>query len=330
MRQISSRLARRQGRPSSQGLRHTRSCRSLHPTDARIAPPKPITPASTIAHAAGEFIQARHHNPNTPAALKAITKAAGHRPASELNATILQAIVASWHHYSQHTRATYTKLLRCFVLWLEEIAGAPPGLHRAIPKNRQPGPRLTIATPAERNRLLAYANPAMRFFLLLCAELGLRHRTAASICLRNYTAETQSITFTTKGRVQQTLPVTPEIAAIFEALPADVDPDRPVVSILHTGKSHGSRPRFTKAWTRLKEVAGVRADLRIHDLRRTVAEDIWAVTRDLRIVQAQLGHRSPTTTARYLADRITLAELTPVLQQVQAHRLQQQQKEKPN
>ena len=39
-------------------------------------------------------------------------------------------------------------------------------------------------------------------------------------------------------------------------------------------------------------------------------------------MQAQLGHRSPTTTARYLADRIQLQDLQPILRKVQQLREQ--------
>jgi integrase len=55
-----------------------------------------------------------------------------------------------------------------------------------------------------------------------------------------------------------------------------------------------------------------RRELHIHDLRRTAAEEVWDATRDVRMVQAQLGHRSPLTTIRYLANRISLQDLTPV------------------
>lgn len=83
------------------------------------------------------------------------------------------------------------------------------------------------------------------------------------------------------------------------------------------GQQPGPSPRFTKQWKALKKRAGIRAELRIHDLRRTLAEDVWNATHDLRAVQAQLGHRSPTTTARYLADRITLQDLKPIMRKVQ-------------
>jgi integrase len=189
-----------------------------------------------------------------------------------------------------------------------------------VPKVHQPQPRTTIATDEERRQLLAAASPALTFFLLLCADLGLRHRTAARITLANYNPELRALAFYTKGNVHQTLPVTAELMRILESLPRTADRHTPIVNLLRNprpGQTPGPNPRFTKQWKTLKSRANIRADLRIHDLRRTVAEDVWNATHDIRAVQAQLGHRSPTTTARYLADRITLQDLQPIMRKVQ-------------
>ena len=120
--------------------------------------------------------------------------------------------------------------------------------------------------------------------------------------------------------MHQTLPVSAAIAEIIEKLPKEIDRQEPIVNLLRPhrpGTQPGPSPRFTKQWKALKKRAGIRPELRIHDLRRTLAEDVWNATHDLRAVQAQLGHRSPTTTARYLADRITLQDLKPILRKVQ-------------
>jgi integrase len=120
--------------------------------------------------------------------------------------------------------------------------------------------------------------------------------------------------------VHQTLPVTPAIAQVIEKLPPGTDRQEPIVNVLRghrPGNQPGPNPRFTKQWKALKKRAGIRPELRIHDLRRTLAEDVWNATHDLRAVQAQLGHRSPTTTARYLADRITLQDLKPIMRKVE-------------
>jgi integrase len=204
--------------------------------------------------------------------------------------------------------------------WLERIGIAPLTISDAVPRIHQPQPRTTIATDEERRQILEAARPHFRFFLLLCADLGLRHRTAARICAANYNPHLRALSFYTKGNVHQTVPVSAEIADVIDKLPPGINRQEPIVNILRAhrpGTQPGPTPRFTKQWKALKKRAGIRPELRIHDLRRTLAEDVWNATHDLRAVQAQLGHRSPTTTARYLADRITLQDLKPILRKVQ-------------
>lgn len=234
----------------------------------------------------------------------------------------MQRAASAWKNakFAQHTRSTYSKCLRRFLRWLERIGIAPLTISDAVPRIHQPQPRTTIATDEERRQLLEAASASFRFFLLLCADLGLRHRTAARICAANYNPNLHALSFYTKGNVHQTLPVTAAIAEVIEKLPPTIDRQEPIVNILRKhrpGTQPGPSPRFTKQWKALKKRAGIRPELRIHDLRRTLAEDVWNATHDLRAVQAQLGHRSPTTTARYLADRITLQDLKPILRKVQ-------------
>ncbi|MFZ1129928.1 MAG: tyrosine-type recombinase/integrase [Terriglobales bacterium] len=167
-----------------------------------------------------------------------------------------------------------------------------------------------MASDQERETLLANASPRMYIFILLCADLGLRHRTATKITPRMYDPRNRTLTFTTKGNVHQTLPVTEEIASILRALPLDIPPDLPIINYFKSPKGGhtGKNARLSRSWTKLKEKCGVRAELRVHDLRRTSAEEIWDATKDLRTVQAHLGHRSIATTARYLANRVGLEE----------------------
>jgi integrase len=151
----------------------------------------------------------------------------------------------------------------------------------------------------------------------------MRHRTASGIAISNYDRATRSLRFTTKGNTQQTLPVTTEIAATIENLPQE-DKVTPIVTLLRPprqqGHPPGKNPRFAKAFNKLKKELGIRPELHIHDLRRTAAEDVWDATKDIRLVQAQLGHRSPITTVRYLANRVSLKDLMPVRAKVDAMR----------
>ncbi len=289
-------------------------------------PPKPQATTGTIARAASEFQQAQHRNPNVKAALRSLVAAHGSRGPQDISGAWIEETVDQWAEFSQHTRSTYSKTLRRFLRWCEDEKEAPRGVHRAVPKIHQPAHRTVIATDEERSRVLEAAEPPLRFFLQVCADLGIRHRAAARLCLNNYDREQQAFRFTGKFNSHQTLPVTEAIRATIESLPAGSDQNVPIVNLLwprfHPGTAPGANPRFFHRWQRLKRELGIRPELRIHDLRRTVAEDVWEATHDLRKVQAQLGHRHISTTAVYLANRIGLADLRPVLAQVQAIRAQ--------
>jgi len=318
MREIHGRLAR-PGRPSP-------PCRVPNRSQSPRAPSrdagsgKPQQAAGSIARAAAEFQQAQKHNPNTKAALRALVAAHGSESGHQLTAAKVQAVCAEWRGFSQHTRSTYSKCLRRFLTYLEEIGEAPKAIARAVPRIHAPTYRTVIATDAERDSLLAGADPALRFFLRLCGDLGIRHRTAARMTLANYDPATRALRFTTKNHTHQTLPVTAAIADTITALLPGSDKHIPIVALLHTGRAMGQNPRLLKRWWALKKKLGIRPELRIHDLRRTVAEDLWEATHDLRPIQAQLGHRSISTTARYLANRLQLQDLQPVLLKLQAMR----------
>ncbi len=316
---MDGRLARLQRCPPPSSIpNRTRSDRA---PEENAWPVKPQEAPGTIARAAAEFQQAQKHNPNTKAALAALLQAHGKETGHQLTAQKIHDATLTWAEFAQHTRSTYSKSLRRFLRWLEEIGQAPLTISRAVPRFHQPEARGIVATDNERSRLLNAADPALRFFLLLCADLGIRHRTAARMSLENWQPATSSLSFTTKGNTHQTLPVTPEIEDTIKRLPTTSPRNVPIVALLHTGRPMGPNPRMLKRWWKLKEKLGIRDELRIHDLRRTVAEDVWEATHDLRIVQAQLGHRSPTTTARYLANKISLQDLQPVLAKVQAARI---------
>lgn len=278
-------------------------------------------------------------NPNTPPALRSLLRDCGDKLPAQLTTHDVQRAANDWRtsrarprdghpSLTDHTRANYAKRLRRFLRWLEQTAGARPTIADAVPRFRQPAARTIIATDDERRLVLTHSYPALRFFLLLCSDLGIRHGTAARICPGNYDARTSTLAFFTKGGVHQTLPVTPEIAEVFAALPKDAQTSTPVVNILraHNPRGHqpGKQARFTKQWRALKKRLGIREDLHIHDLRRTVAEDVWAATHDLRAVQQQLGHQRITTTAKYLERTINLEELSATLARVAALRAKRQ------
>jgi integrase len=156
------------------------------------------------------------------------------------------------------------KILRAFLLWNERFANGQRGLRESIRRAPLPLPRTIFATDDERERLLQMANPGLRFFILLCADLGLRHTTALSITPRHYNPIDKTIFFTTKNGFQQQLPVTPEIAHTMQFLPPTASPDNPVYATLNGYQTErGKRSRaMHAAFRKLKLDTGVRLELR--------------------------------------------------------------------
>jgi integrase len=328
MREFLRRLARLPRTTAPRRLPHPQRSPRAPIQDARDHRKPSQTASRTIARAAVEFQQAQKHNRNVAACLKEIVRQCGSKSPRQLTAFDILSVATSWRDegYAKHTLSNYSKCLRRFLEWLEEIGAAPLTISKSVPRFNQPQYRTTKATDEEREQLLDAASPRMFFFITICADMGLRHRTATRICIDNFDRSTRILTFTTKGNTVQSLPVPNHIAALINALPDDAPRNEPIVNLLrskHYGQNQpGKGMSLHRSWVKLKANLGIRPELRVHDLRRTLAEDVWDATKDLRIVQAQLGHRSIATTAKYLANRVLAEDLAPTMLKVEALREQ--------
>ncbi len=116
----------------------------------------------------------------------------------------------------------------------------------------------------------------------------------------NYNPETRSISFSTKKGARLTLCVTDEVRAFIEQ--CDLDSHLPFVTQLRAReRQHQGKPQTSitvSTCTLRKELREIRDRLHIdkriipHDLRRTAAVALLEHTRDVRKVQALLGHRT--------------------------------------
>ena len=160
----------------------------------------------------------------------------------------------------------------------------------------------------ERERVMAAAPPWLRCWLLLCSDLAIRSGTAARLGLQHYDADRQELSFRTKFESAQTLPVTDELRVLLDAAVAIAaeqgDGTRPFVSLLHPNGS-AKYGCLIKAFHALRGRLGITRRLIPHDLRRTTAVRTLEITRDLRLVQALLGHHNLDTTLYYLDHRNT-------------------------
>lgn len=95
------------------------------------------------------------------------------------------------------------------------------------------------------------------------------------------------------------IPATPRLKVLLDAAATSTPPGTSLVSALN-GKpltATGASYQFQ----RMRAAAPIRQDLRTHDLRRTMATALYDQTKDLRAVQAFLGHKSLLSTVTYIA-----------------------------
>lgn len=109
----------------------------------------------------------------------------------------------------------------------------------------------------------------------------------------------------TKFGTSQTLPVTDELARIFDSCKGD--PATPYVGQLSPG-GHLAHTTALNYFARLRRKVGITRRLTPHDFRRTTAVAAYELTHDLRVVQALLGHSELATTLHYLDHRNTPVE----------------------
>lgn len=185
------------------------------------------------------------------------------------------------------------------VLGVLERAGlADLSIRHQVAKIRVPPARTVTATQDTVASLKAHASPWMRAFICLCVDCGLRFMEATNATNANYNAEQKTITFKTKGSRIHAMPVLTELSELIEGAE---DTGGPTQTLLERIRGRSTHPKaIRKAWKKLKAAAGAPDNLRPHDLRRTMAANIYTRTHDLRITQQALGHASLTSTLHYL------------------------------
>ena len=183
-----------------------------------------------------------------------------------------------------------------------------------MPRVRQGAARTTICDPPELEKLLAAAPRWMQTIILLAAHAGFRRSDCMRIAPIHYNAEKRTITIDQqKTGTKVSVPVSQRLAQLLETAPTH-SPTTPFY-VLWKGDAitaHG----VTSAWLTLKKKAGVNRQLWLHDLRRTLAVSMYEISKDLRVVEAMLGHNSLNSTVRYLEHKDP-AKLRPYLEALQ-------------
>ncbi len=190
---------------------------------------------------------------------------------------------------------SYRGFLHNFLKFVDEAHGTK--LARTVPHVPAPLPRTIIWKDADFLAVLNVSPIWFRCFLLLCRNLGLRHKEAQSITPRHWNSKKQTIMFERKAAAKSELPLPPELTTMFQ-LAQEQDPDAPIIQTL--GGSAHPESYLTKKLAAMKLKAGVTSAATIHDLRRTCARELYDQTRDLRLVQQLLGHRNLSSTLEYV------------------------------
>lgn len=209
--------------------------------------------------------------------------------------------------FAYQTKAEKAYALRRIFRFLWEEHGAPK-LDQHVRRYPDVRPRNVTATRAEIDALLASAPPHLKLWLLFCSDLAIRSGTAARLCPANYDPEMRRLRFVTKHNARQTLPVTDEIRALIDR--CDLTDPTPFVRQLWP-LNPGQRGKPLKRncegidalryhYWKLCRTVGITRRLTPHDLRRTAAVGLLELTRDVRDVQALLGHRNLPSTLWYL------------------------------
>jgi site-specific recombinase XerC len=153
--------------------------------------------------------------------------------------------------------------------------------------------------------MLEAAKPSLRLFILLCSDMALRSGVANKLSGLHYDAQMGVCRFRGKGQACQTLPATEEIREVIDGL--DHGSRVPYVWQLRAMEDGGLHPpslydciAFRRDFTALSQKLGVDKRIIPHDLRRTTAVNLYEQSKDLRTVQALLGHTDLKTTLWYL------------------------------
>ena len=215
------------------------------------------------------------------------------------------AVVHGWEkRVSKITLGTYCGILKAWLVKLRPY-GVKATCIAAVPAQPWQQPRNVTIAPDELERLLAGAKPALRLYVLLCHDCALRSSSAAQASTEHYDRHKRTLTLVVKDGHPVVIPVTLRVhEALLPLLKSRVPFVKQLMPNLRLARWQTVREKICIQWLAAKQEFNLPANLRLHDLRRTMARNMYAVTGDVRAAQAVLGHASPLTTWRYLDQHV--------------------------
>ena len=312
-------MARRKRPAKTEGLQNAAQSRGGPEPDAGHLRSNKKSPClGSVAKLAEAWGAAQLH-PNGRRVAKYFAKAAGTLTLDELTEQTPNALIAGWRAegYARDTVYGYRSYVRRLLRVMVE-SGAHPDCEKLLAKVPAYKPRTIIAEGDEADRMMTATEkiPWLRAFLIIAIGHGLRFAEIRRLARCHYNQRDGTISYPTKGGRTNSLPVSDELAELFATAPRGVLHSDPLIDLIR-GK-HLSNTTVRHHWRSLLRRAGVNPNLRPHDMRRTLAVTTMDTTKDIRVVQALLGHESAATTALYLQHmdkdkmRETLREVMPI------------------
>lgn len=200
--------------------------------------------------------------------------------------------------WSDSTRRAYLRALRSLVRFARRrptcYGGPDPTAEVPLPKATR---RERVLDPEELSRLLAAATPPFREFLEALAVSGARPDALSNLDARSIRWEAGEATVRSKGR-SYTLILTDRLRAILGPL-AERYPTGPLFRTARGERWTRNSIRLRMA--RLREKAGVSADVVAYTLRHTFATDALARGESPAVVAEIMGHRDMSMLSRHYA-----------------------------
>lgn len=231
----------------------------------------------------------------------------GSRPISQLTPRAIEHWLETVGHLSPATRRNHLSTVRGFCRWMvreghlatdptKEVATIrqPRSVPRAMPKADVA--RLWRVLPDDRAKVI----------VSLMLGCGLRCVEVSRLETTDYDPDAGTIIVVGKGGHQRILPVPGAVARAVDRYIAETGgaTSGPLVRssrIRSRGLSAETISTYVSRWMEAAGIKHGRWDGRsAHALRHTAASDVLDACRDLRIVQAMLGHEHLSTTAIYL------------------------------
>jgi site-specific recombinase XerC len=158
------------------------------------------------------------------------------------------------------------------------------------------------------------ASPALQLALLLAREAGIRRGTIQRFCTANCDFGRRLISGNTKSAAAFSMPMTQRLyEKLLWACAGARDAQEPLLTQFHTGQRKDySYAALNEMLQTARKRAGLNTRWTLHDLRRTLAREVYDQTHDLRKVQRVLSHSSPTTTLWYLGNAATDLDATDI------------------